>query len=395
MENVREERLVSYRIYADRVWIMHTCINVLLLFLTAKLSGITVRVRRIIEIAAGNALCFTAILLLPAPAVAGKTFFCLIAALWWVQRCFQVKSREGMRRVWICYMCCACVLGGVCNGLATYFRVDPTLVRLLFCSPLLILVVISVIPVVNALCGFFGTLIGVSFLLYLILWFAIPKARTPRQRLEMTGERITASSIRRNISADLNDARPSPRNERTASVFSELLYVTGRVLLFCIKAFLLLIGAVLGLVVLGLVVGLVTMLIGGAAVGFPFALAGGSLLIPVLIVLGIVLPLGIVVYLLLKLVFNLRSRRTTLSVLFGIWVLILIFLGVYLVKNYERIEEAFDRGDVEWYFNKTSGWHGAGVPDGIPIRHDTVRVETVTLGDSTLRDTVRIEYYTE
>ena len=281
-------------------------------------------------------------------------------------------------------------LGGVCNGLATYFRVDPTLVRLLFCSPLLILVVISVIPVVNALCGFFGTLIGVSFLLYLILWFAIPKARTPRQRLEMTGERITASSIRRNISADLNDARPSPRNERTASVFSELLYVTGRVLLFCIKAFLLLIGAVLGLVVLGLVVGLVTMLIGGAAVGFPFALAGGSLLIPVLIVLGIVLPLGIVVYLLLKLVFNLRSRRTTLSVLFGIWVLILIFLGVYLVKNYERIEEAFDRGDVEWYFNKTSGWHGAGVPDGIPIRHDTVRVETVTLGDSTLRDTVRI-----
>lgn len=48
---------------------MHTCINVLLLFLTAKLSGITVRVRRIIEIAAGNALCFTAILLLPAPAV--------------------------------------------------------------------------------------------------------------------------------------------------------------------------------------------------------------------------------------------------------------------------------------------------------------------------------------
>lgn len=48
---------------------------------------------------------------------------------------------------------------------------------------------------------------------------------------------------------------PAPRNERTASVFSELLYVTGRVLLFCIKAFLLLIGAVLGLVVLGLVVG--------------------------------------------------------------------------------------------------------------------------------------------
>lgn len=115
-----------------------------------------------------------------------------------------------------------------------------------------------------------------------------------------------------------------------------------------------------------------------------------------LIVLGIVLPLGIVVYLLLKLVFNLRSRRTTLSVLFGIWVLILIFLGVYLVKNYERIEEAFDRGRCRVVFQQDFRLaRGAGVPDGIPIRHDTVRVETVTLGDSTLRDTVRIEYYTE
>ena len=124
---MREERLVSYRIYADRVWIMHTCIHALLLFLTAKLSGSTVGLRRIIGMAAGNALCFTAILLLPAPTslqensesiLAGKTFLCLIAALWWVQRCFQVKSREGMRRVWICYMCCACVLGGVCSGVS-------------------------------------------------------------------------------------------------------------------------------------------------------------------------------------------------------------------------------------------------------------------------------------
>ena len=53
-------------------------------------------------------------------------------------------------------------LGGVCNGIATYFRVDPTLVRLIFCSPLLILVCISVIPFLNMFCGFFGVLIGVS-----------------------------------------------------------------------------------------------------------------------------------------------------------------------------------------------------------------------------------------
>ncbi|MFQ8826363.1 MAG: hypothetical protein ACLR76_01605 [Alistipes sp.] len=231
----------------------------------------------------------------------------------------------------------------------------------------------------------FGTLIGVSFLLYLILWFAIPKARTPRQRLEMTGERITASSIRRNISADLNDARPS-RNERTASVFSELLYVTGRVLLFCIKALLLLIGAVLGLVVLGLVVGLVAVLVGGAAVGLPFALTGGSLLIPVLIVLGIVLPLGIVVYLLLKLVFNLRSRRATLSVLFGLG------SDPDLSGCLSREELRAHRGGVrpgrcrvvfQQNFRLVRRRRSGRYSDSA----DTVRVETVTLGDSTL-DTV-------
>ena len=43
-------------------------------------------------------------------------------------------------------------LGGVCNGMATYFRVDPTLVRLIFCSPLLILVCISVIQFLNMVC---------------------------------------------------------------------------------------------------------------------------------------------------------------------------------------------------------------------------------------------------
>lgn len=224
--------------------------------------------------------------------------------------------------------------------------------RLLFCSPLLILVVISVIPVVNALCGFFGSLIGVSFLLYLILWFAIPKARTPRQRLEMTGERITASSIRRNISA-----RPE-RCEALAAQRADGFRILRTAVCDRPRA------AVLHQGVLAADRhrararrartrrGARHDADRGAAVGFPFALAGGSLLIPVLIVLGIVLPLGIVVYLLLKLVFNLRSRRTTLSVLFGIWVLILIFLGVYLVKNYERIEEAFDPGRCRVVFQQ-------------------------------------------
>jgi len=50
-------------------------------------------------------------------------------------------------------------LGGVCAGLADYFDMDPTLVRVLW-----ILVV---------LCG------GTGILLYVILWIALPLAPLP------------------------------------------------------------------------------------------------------------------------------------------------------------------------------------------------------------------------
>lgn len=46
------------------------------------------------------------------------------------------------------------VIGGVCGGLAAYFRIDPVLVRLAF--------------VVFALAG------GASVLLYIVLWIAVP-----------------------------------------------------------------------------------------------------------------------------------------------------------------------------------------------------------------------------
>lgn len=50
------------------------------------------------------------------------------------------------------------VIGGVCGGLAAYFRIDPVLVRLAF--------------VVFALAG------GASVLLYIVLWIAVPVGET-------------------------------------------------------------------------------------------------------------------------------------------------------------------------------------------------------------------------
>ena len=67
------------------------------------------------------------------------------------------------------------IIGGVCSGLAAYWRIDPTLVRLIF--------------IILAIFGMAGVLI------YLILWIILPEAQSVAQKLEMRGERVNLSSM--------------------------------------------------------------------------------------------------------------------------------------------------------------------------------------------------------
>jgi phage shock protein PspC (stress-responsive transcriptional regulator) len=67
------------------------------------------------------------------------------------------------------------IIGGVCSGLASYWRIDPTIVRIIF--------------VILAVFGMAGVLI------YLILWIVLPEAGTVAQKLEMRGEAVNFSNI--------------------------------------------------------------------------------------------------------------------------------------------------------------------------------------------------------
>lgn len=71
------------------------------------------------------------------------------------------------------------ILGGVASGLAAYFGIDVTLMRLIF--------------VVAMLTGGWGIII------YLILWLVTPEASTPAEKAEMRGEPMTLSSIEQKI----------------------------------------------------------------------------------------------------------------------------------------------------------------------------------------------------
>lgn len=76
------------------------------------------------------------------------------------------------------------VIAGVCSGVAAYFGIDITIVRLLF---------------------FVGILAGGSgLILYIILWVILPEARTITDRMEMQGQPVTLSNIEHNIKKSLN-----------------------------------------------------------------------------------------------------------------------------------------------------------------------------------------------
>lgn len=71
------------------------------------------------------------------------------------------------------------VIAGVASGIAAYFGIDPVIVRVIF----------AVLTFVN----------GVGALAYIILWIAMPEAKTPTERVQMQGEKVTLSSLQETI----------------------------------------------------------------------------------------------------------------------------------------------------------------------------------------------------
>lgn len=82
------------------------------------------------------------------------------------------------------------VLGGVCSGLSAYFNIDPVILRILF----ILLVFVGV---------------GISVIIYLVLWVVVPKATTTAQRLEMRGEEPTITNIQKTIQEEVNEVKDS------------------------------------------------------------------------------------------------------------------------------------------------------------------------------------------
>ena len=131
-------------------------------------------------------------------------------------------------------------IGGVCGGIAAYFKIDSWIPRLIFLLPLFINVfgVLSFFPLWHFIgdTSFNWNINGGVVLLYFVLMVIVPEAKSVKQKLEMMGEDEYIKSIRERVNDNLANTKSRSENynttinnnidskEETHSVSSNLLH---------------------------------------------------------------------------------------------------------------------------------------------------------------------------
>lgn len=230
-------------------------------------------------------------------------------------------------------------LGGVCAGIGKYFDVDPVWVRLTIFLPLLVLC-LQWIPVFRWIGPMMGNLFGIFIICYLIMWFAVPTARTARQKLEMNGERITEQAIRRTTE---QTAAQDP-DSRTKPVVAEAVSAVGKVVLMLCKLFagLIVFGLILG--ACALIIALFAIIVGGHDMPLsPHFLEDMNLGIPILGILLVLIPIILLIYVLMCLIASRKPGSKTLLAIFLTWI-----AGLAMLVGLAYKENAVDRVRQEY-----------------------------------------------
>ena len=234
-----------------------------------------------------------------------------------------------------------CKLGGVCSGIGKYFNIDPVLIRLAMFAPLILLPIGGISYKIHWISNLGGNLFAVMIILYLILWFVIPVAKTARQTLEMEGEAVTAKAI-----ADHKDATDEQRAKSNIASFVAGL---GRIGVVLIKAFVFLLLFPLVAVVMALFAAIFACATGLGTDLLEFGnlatLADFGAGLPILAVLTVLVPVLVVLYLLIMLVINRRPKGWVLLCSLIAWVMLIIgtfaagikFIGSSNIDEVDRI----------------------------------------------------------
>jgi phage shock protein PspC (stress-responsive transcriptional regulator) len=291
------------------------------------------------------------------------------------------------------------IFGGVCSGLAAYFGIENWLMRLLW------------------VIFFIATGGGVMFILYIVLWIAVPKAITAAEKLEMRGEKVTVSNIEKtvkeeyetvkeNVKEEYEKVRTSKELRKTKNALDEVFHVIGQIVLVVLKIILVIIGFALiisGLAVLtGLSIAvffrdsiLPTEIFGSPFQYFNeiFGILGdptSMTLISIALFFAIVIPLIAMIYGGIKMMFRFKANDKMIGLTaFVLWIISVVFLvsmaafegwnfNTYGRNSTTESLDAFSSDTLvvrmvsdpgiegfndDWYFNYDDSWNMISTED--------------------------------
>lgn len=238
------------------------------------------------------------------------------------------------------------MIGGVCTGIGHYFGIDAVWVKLFF-----ILIVWA------------G---GAGIISYLILWIIIPEAVTTSEKLEMTGEPVTISSIEKkvreefeNVSTKLKNVDYDELGNKVKSGAESAGSKIGDVLMSIFGVFAKVLGAIIvmfaSFALLGITIGSIVMMFSSTMpenfvinhIQTPIGLETPLWIQGLLLLLAVGIPLFFLLILGLKLLFtNMKSIGTIAKLsLLAVWIIalgILVSLGIK-----EATQIAYDGKDVK------------------------------------------------
>jgi len=201
------------------------------------------------------------------------------------------------------------VLGGVCSGMGAYFNIDPVILRVIFVLVL-----------------FMG---GASILVYIILWIAVPKAKTTAQRLEMRGKEATISNIEKSIKEEVTEVGESynkfvnAKNEKGVSRIDSFGDVVGSVLRVILRVIVLIFGAVLIIGGIASLIGFITTMAVGHSFMHGWNFGWNSNVDMAVLIDNFVSPEAYTI------------SMIAISLLIGIPILLILFIGTKLLFRYK------------------------------------------------------------
>lgn len=224
------------------------------------------------------------------------------------------------------------VIAGVAAGLGAYLGIDPVIIRVLFLLTL-----------------FFG---GGGLIIYLILWVAVPEAKTSAQKMALQGKPFTIEKIEQTIKENIDVAKVKEKTHSAVSGFAGAVRHLARVFEKIVRGILPLIGSIIGI---GIFIASLLLIIASSLalsfilfninlpwVEFPLREALAAPYLTVAAVAGFIVVI-VPVSLLLTAGTSLASRKNKFSALglgisLGVWMIAIMTIGAVATDIYPHIE---------------------------------------------------------